>query len=367
MAVITPSLSAWTLSAQPALVQDLGFSFLAGLRGGLPHTPYLSEETRQGIDNLLRREAPVRQIGDALMISLASEWAKHQTAVFGSERVSCVWHGAERLFQPLTADAPAPSFSDFESKKARYLEDFGHLDLMARAILEVRFPTEALAGTPFDLLQEDFAYLDDAVRPLGFFPCTRLDRGEGQEESVFRFFSLSALELGLYVFLGTSAPRFCLGPGSSSPRKFNDVHKAGYHLVGAPVDRRKVHGVWTPPLSYIWHGICHGAFWATHESPVERLAATLLYESAMRTMNGERKLDAVALQMGHLLELELSTNGGVWGILNGLKEALEPRRFHALARDYDRRLEAIPEGLPDDGYAATLRNKITTLASAARY
>lgn len=321
----------------PPLVQGIESSFISGLRAGLSRSPYLSDETRTGIAGLLCKDKSARQVGDALMISYASEWAKRLTVTFGSERVSSVWHGAERLFEPLNENEPTPVFPDFAVRKARFIEDFENLDLMARAILEVRFPSKVLSEFRSNMLMADFAYLDDGLRPLGFSTCTRTDLAL-REESVFRFFSLSALELGLYTFLGTSAPKFCLGPGVSSPGTFNAVHKTGYHLVGMPTHRRKAHGNWIPPLAFIWHDICHGAYWATHESPMERMAATLLYESAIRTMNGERRLPPVALQLDRLLDLELSMNGGLSGILDGLRAVLDPDRFAALVGDYESRL-----------------------------
>jgi hypothetical protein len=222
---------------------------------GLASTPYLSGETRRGIENLIRREAPVRIIGDALLISYASDWARRQARIFGSDSVHCSWHGAERLFEPLVPGAPSPAYSDFETKKARFVGDFAHLDLMARAILEVRFPAQALRDFRSAALAAGFARLDDGLRPLGFAACSRPDADPSAGESVLRFFSLSALELGLYVFLGTAAPRFCLGPGGSSPTALNGFHETGYRLVPVPTHRRKAGGVWMAPLSFVWHHV----------------------------------------------------------------------------------------------------------------
>jgi hypothetical protein len=255
MATTFPTASAWTAAARPALVQGLESAFLSDLRAGLPSTPYLSRETRNGVKNLIRREAPVRLIGDALLIAYASDWARRQARIFGKDNVSSVWHGADRLFEPLSNGTQLAGNPDLEIRKARFIEDFGHLDLMARATLEVRLPRRALQGFRSETLAAGFSVLDDSLRPFGFAVATRPDADLADGEAVLRFFSLSALELGLYVFLGSAAPRFCLGPGGSAPAALNGLREAGYRLIPVPTHRRKAGGVWRTPLSFVWHHV----------------------------------------------------------------------------------------------------------------
>jgi len=342
---LSPLVSAWTVSSVPAVVTSLENSFLVNLQRGLASTPYLSDETRSGVGNLLRKSRPPRLIADALLISLASDWTKGLESRFGPDSVVSTWHGVERLFEPIHPNCPPPSFPDFEIKKERFINDFGHLDLMSRAFLEVRLSPNCMAESGMSFLAADMAFLDKGLRPLGMYAASSLESALNQEDIIFRFFSPTALELGLYIFLGTSAPKLCLAAGGVPPKIANEVHKFGYHTLGIPVHRRKAHGVWINPLAFAWHDLCHGAYWATHETPYQRIAATLLYDSASRTLNGEKKIVNVEVELGHLLDLELSINGGVAGILEGLRKALPPRRFEALVGDFRKRMGSLSDPL----------------------
>lgn len=277
---------------------------------------------------------PPRLIADALMIALASDWTKRLERQFGSGCVVSTWHGAERLFEPILPNGPPPSYPGFAIKKARFIEDFGHLDLVSRAFLEVRLPPECRADSGLNSLAAYMSCLDDGLRPLGMYASSRPDLDPHLSEIVFRFFSPTVLELGLYVFLGINAPKLCLAGGLVPPRTVNGLHKAGFHAVGIPMRR-------VEPLAAAWRDLCHAAYWATHETPYQRIAATLLYESACRTLNGEKKIREVGLGLGRLVDLELSANGGVIGIMEGLRGVLPPHRFLALMGDFQERLDKL--------------------------
>ncbi|HEX5037557.1 MAG TPA: hypothetical protein VFX30_10400 [bacterium] len=271
----------------PSVLAGLESAFLSNLTRSLPTNPFLDDEGRRGIARLIDNGAPTRLVGDAYMLAGGLSWIERTRRRFGEEAIRISWHGAERLFEPISGGPANPAD---EEKKRAFLDAFERLDALARPVFEIKTTMPSLHPQKkwmVPMLQVAFGSFHDALGPLGIhLGHIPFEGGPGADETVtFRHCSISAMELGLRIFLGSEkAPRFILAPGSVAPRQLNHFHRFSIHTIGLPTSFRKIHRMLVDAWSFPLHDECHAALWAAKLDPEERLLGTFLWEACCDTI-----------------------------------------------------------------------------------
>ncbi len=308
-------------------------AFLAHVSARLGTAPSLDREAQRGVAQLLKHGAPARLVGDSLYLGQVMPLAKTGRWNFVAP---------QRLFEPFpeesVGEAPLPGGS-LSGKREEFLRGFDRLDPVARAVLEFEVPAKAVYRNGGELLFVG-AYRDyfgPMLSPLGIHVYASEDVCGNPEARVrFRHLSLSALEMGLRIFFGDSAARLCMVRGILTDRQSNALHKAGYHGVGFPLGRLKVHGGRATPRSTVAHDAGHALQWSLRVPAWMRVAAGLLYDSALVALSKKQRDH----RMDALGDLELGEIADLQDTLDTIREGLPVPTYACLLADFARRMDA---------------------------
>lgn len=322
--MITMSLSAWNLAQPTALVREIEASFLANTAANLSSNPYLSSASQREIGGLIGSGGSPRQVGDALYMAYARDWAQDLRAHWGEEAVRISWHGAERFARPLRTVSIA---------ETRRHEGPGD-------VLEVSLPGEYVANDASDALTGGMGLMLMGLEAQPYYFLKYPTRKCGRV--YFRFARPSLMEEGLLRFFGERSARFCFGSDLVTPRQSLDLHKLGYQAMALPTKALQIHDWKSPPLGAAVHDAGHAAFWSSHVEPPLRLAASLMAESAEEVLTSGRKKK---LEWGLSLieDLNLRFLGGLFDGVRGWRKDLTPRQFARVVENFLEKWKCVPQ------------------------
>jgi len=318
------ALSAWAEARTPVLVGDLESSFLANTSANLASNPFLSPASREAIGGLIDSKSAARQVGDALFMAYAMDWARGLREQHGEEAVRLSWHGLSRAGFP---------FRTVSVADARKRSD-------PREVLEVSMPGELLLNEGSDALTGGMGLMLMGLehQPWYFlkYPTLRSKR------VFFRFMRPTQMEQGLLQFFGLQAARFCLCPRLVSRENSLILHKLGYQPLALPSVMLTVHDWRSPPLGAAIHDMGHAAFWSSHVEPYLRLVATCFAEAAGETLTPE-ECKRVEWSLGNLEDLHMRFLGGVFEIVAQWKNEIADRSFSRVVSCFLEKWKEVPD------------------------
>lgn len=320
------SLSAWAGARTPGLVGDLESSFLANTSANLASNPFLSPASRETIGALIDSKSAARQVGDALFMAYATDWASGLREQHGEEAVRLSWHGLSRVGFPFRTVSVAEARKRSEP----------------REVLEVSMSGELLLNEGSDALTGGMGLMLMGLehQPWHFlkYPTLRSKR------VFFRFMSPTQIEQGLLQFFGPQSARFCLSPDLVTRVQSLNLHKLGYQPLALPTKALAVHEWLSPPLGTAIHDVGHGAFWSSHVDPCLRLAASLFAEAALEVLTPEES-EKVEWSLGNLEDLHMFFMGSVFDIVAQWKNEIADRSFSGVVACFLEKWKEVPDFL----------------------
>ncbi|HEX5038313.1 MAG TPA: hypothetical protein VFX30_14245 [bacterium] len=294
------------LPAYPPLVQGLHAGFLSHLRADLPISPYLDASSRGELEGLLDKGAPIREIADELLFSTITGWS--QLPGMKEAGVSARSHfGVEALFKPMEkgnvvfgADDAPPAGRKADA--AAIGRGIAHQHLSANRYVEVSYPH----GTPG---LETYFTVHAELNVYGLY----LFAMHG-DHAVLRIPSLTFFESALKYCLGRRALTPCFAAGEVEYGIVNQLHKSGFHALGEPLRKLRMHGRLAEPADYTIHDLAHLIHSSIQLTLLEQRTASLFYESGSALLKGNPKLRQIwtllSDDFSHLMNLEVGPGDG---------------------------------------------------------
>lgn len=294
------------LPAYPPLVQGLHAGFLSHLRADLPISPYLDASSRGELEGLLDKGAPIREIADELLFSTITGWSQLPGLRDAGVSIRSNF-GVEALFKPMEkgnvvfgADDEPPAGRKADA--AVIGRGIAHQHLSANRYLEVRYPH----GTPG---LETYFSIQAEMNIYGLYLYANLG-----DHVALRIPSLTFFESTLKYCLGRRALTPCFAAGEVEYGVVNQLHKSGFHALGEPLRKLKMHGRLAEPADYTLHDLFHLIHASIQLTLMEQRTASLFYESGSALLRENSKFRQIwtllSDDFNHLMNLEVGPGDG---------------------------------------------------------
>ncbi|HSA59048.1 MAG TPA: hypothetical protein VLJ37_05115 [bacterium] len=252
----------------PPLVAGLHAGFLGQLQSSLTEeTPFLLSSDRQALLELVEYGAPMRHIADELLFSVHRAWADAIEQEHGKTNISVAPFGVSRLFRPIVDERwqhdPLSGQKADPEAIAKQLED---QHPQSRDVLEIRCRSDL-----FDL--HSLFMVHQNLMPYGLY-----FYGTRGGFTVARIASCTFIESALRYCLGERAIAPCFAGGEIPAATVNQLHLGGFHGVGMPLKKIRMHNRWASPAEYPWHDLFHLIEASIHLPAWKQRAASAFFD-----------------------------------------------------------------------------------------
>jgi hypothetical protein len=251
----------------PRMVVGLQGAFCGHLAADLGTSPLVHPAYAEGVSELLSQEAPVRQVADALLFAVNRSWADRVAADHGSTSISVQSFKSSRLFRPIADKVweEEPRYGQKADEKALEEALAGRHE-QAREVLEIRCRSDF-----FDI--HSLFMVHQNLLPYGLHLY-----GLRGGFTIVRIPSFTFIESALKYCLGDQALAPCYVEGEVTPTTMNQLHLEGYHPIGMPLKKVRMHNRFAPPAEYPWHDQFHRIEASAHLPVWKQRAASVLFE-----------------------------------------------------------------------------------------
>lgn len=283
-------------SVYPPLVAGLHAGFLGHLRSSLTEeTPFLLSKDRQDLLELVEYGAPMRHVADELLFSVVRAWADTKEQEYGKTSIAVAPFGVSRLFRPIVEERwEQVPLSGRKADPEAIEEQLEDQHPQSKDVLEIRCRSDV-----FDL--HSLFMIHQNLMPYGLY-----FYGTRGGFTVARIASSTFIESALRYCLGERAISPCFAEGEIPAQTVNQLHLGGFHGVGMPLKKVRMHNRWAPPAEYPWHDLFHLIEASIHLPVWKQRAASAFFDvlyNARRTygVGWVASTDEVE----HLLDLDL--------------------------------------------------------------
>ncbi len=261
----------------------------------MEETPFLLSNDRQDLLELVEYETPMRHVADELLFSVHRAWAHAKEEEHGKTNISVSPFGISRLFRPI-ADDPwhHEPLAGRKADLAAIEKQMEDQHPQSKDVLEIRCRSEI-----FDL--HSLFMVHQNLMPYGLY-----FYGTRGGFTVARVTSCTFIESALGYCLGERALTPCFAEGEIPSATLNQLHLGGFHGLGMPLRKVRMHNRWAPPAEYPWHDLFHLIEASIHLPLWKQRAASAFFDVLynFRRTYGVGWV-ASAGDVEHLLDLDL--------------------------------------------------------------